>query len=79
MDIFYSEGTDLGHRRRSNTAIRLEKLEKQKKVQNLTQIVRVHNPVEAPKNQITFSKDNDFRDRVQASSQQVVPVDKLLR
>ncbi|CAL8137964.1 unnamed protein product [Orchesella dallaii] len=73
------EGADLGHRRRSNTAIRLEKLEKQKKVQNLTQVVRVNNIMEAPKNQITFTKTEDYRNRGDNSSaKRHVPVDQLL-
>ncbi len=69
----------MGHRRRSNTAIRLEKLEKQKKVQNLTQVVRVNNLVEAPQNQINFTKDINYIKRASSTAKNAVPVDKLLQ
>ncbi|ODN00009.1 Target of rapamycin complex 2 subunit MAPKAP1 [Orchesella cincta] len=72
------KGADLGHRRRSNTAIRLEKLEKQKKAQNLTQVVRVNNIMEAPKNQITFTKTDDYRSKGSSTCKNAVRVDKLL-
>lgn len=76
--LLCAEGADLGHRRRSNTAIRLEKLDKQKKAQIMTRNIRVNNMVEAPKDQISFEKDSDYLGRVNMCSKRAVPVNRLL-
>jgi len=67
------EGADIGHRRRSNTAIRLEKLEKQRRVQNLTQVVRVG---DVARNELVFEKNEDFKSPKKLNS--VVKIGQLL-
>jgi len=61
----FPEGSDIGHRRRSNTAVRLEKLDKQRKEQKEAQLVTVRiNPEEGGRNQMTFTRDEGYKDRV---------------
>jgi hypothetical protein len=56
------EGSELGIRRRSNTAARLDMMEKQKKTSSETKTVKVNpNPVE--KSDFTFERDTSYRDR----------------
>jgi len=56
------EGSDMGHRRRSNTAVRLEKLEKQRKTHSETQNVKL-NFRQSTKNELKFERDTSYRDR----------------
>lgn len=67
----------MGHRRRSNTAIRLEKMDKQRKAQTETQVVRL-NPDEPIKSDVTFDPDTEFREKREASNLNVFSTTKLL-
>ncbi len=58
------EGSDVGHRRRSNTALRLEKLENKRRAQTEAQLVTVRlNPDETGRNQLSFVRDNSYLER----------------
>ncbi|OXA58654.1 target of rapamycin complex 2 subunit MAPKAP1 isoform X2 [Folsomia candida] len=71
------DGADLGHRRRSNTAIRLEKLDKQKKAQNATQFVRITDN-DVIKNDLIFEPNMDYQEDSKTRGDHVVHVQQLL-
>lgn len=77
-NLFFIDGADLGHRRRSNTAIRLEQLDKQKKAQNATQFVRVTEN-EMVRNELTFEPNMDFQEDLKTRGARAVQVNQLLK
>ncbi|CAG7720698.1 unnamed protein product, partial [Allacma fusca] len=70
-------GVDAGHRSRSNTAIRLERLEKQRKAHTETIHIRV-NPGDIGKNELVFARDGEYADKKKQQRQRVFSIKKLL-
>jgi hypothetical protein len=70
------EGADAGHRSRSNTAIRLERLEKQRKAHTETVHVRV-NPSDVGKNELIFAREDGYAEK-KKQKQRAFSIRKLL-